>query len=212
MRLARVIVLALGASLAAAPSLSAQQQVVFDFDLTPIGTTTPFTLSPVFDYAATFSSDGTFTVVDEFQQSSLGFQSLGGRVLLDADEPRHALLVTFASLIQAVSLDFALNAPAGSLTWETRAFGVPLAVTTVGGVIPTGFTYPEGHVDVSGGGLFNGVYITSTAPNFAIDDVRIVGEAPTAIPEPSTVAMLGFGVVLLGLAQSCRRIVRTTRS
>ena len=103
-------------------------------------------------------------------------------------------------------------APAGSLTRETRAFGVPLAVTTVGGVIPTGFTYPEGHVDVSGGGLFNGVYITSTAPNFAIDDVRIVGEAPTAIPEPSTVAMLGLGVVLLGLAQSCRRIVRTTRA
>ncbi len=57
--------------------------------------------------------------------------------------------------------------------------------------MPVGFTFPEGELAI--GGTFDRVVISSSAPDFAIDNV-----VATAAPEPSTL-LLGLGLTCFGL-------------
>jgi hypothetical protein len=63
----------------------------------------------------------------------------------------------------------------------------------------SGFTFPEGEIAFEGG-AFNQVVISSAATDFAVDNITV---NPT--PEPGTLAPIGIGLFLLGVASIRRR-------
>jgi hypothetical protein len=166
---------------------------LYTFDALAGGTTTTFTDTSD-GVTATFSSpDGAvFFVTGSF------FASLTGNVLFDVDAAQHALDVEFSSPESFVSLLFALNgADTATLTLEAFLGGTLVGSVTTGGAVPIGFGFPEGAISFSGA-IFDAIRLTSTAADFAIDDVAL-----TAVPEPATVLLLTAG--LAGAAFRRRR-------
>ncbi len=180
--------------IAALSCMAMQAASTFNFDSDTVGTNTQFTDTSN-GISATFLSPGDpggFSI-----QPAVFFQALTGNVLGDPG----------SSGFQGLSLeiDFSTNLSALSLLFSTADFGTasPFTLTAyegatqVGsvsatGVVPIGFTFPEGEIAYSGG--FNRVVLSSTAPDFAIDDVVVA-----AAPEPNTFLLLGLSLSGLGL-------------
>ncbi len=173
---------------------SAHASTIFNFDNDAMGTATGFT-DTVNGLSASFSSSadpGGFVIYQSI------FNTLTGNVLGDpgpAQMDNLSLDVNFSSNLATVSLDFA-----------TSDFGTasPLTVTAyenstlVGSVQSTGsfisgFDFPEGQVSFSGT-PFNQIVISSTATDFAVDNI-----SATAAPEPAVPALFGLGLLLLGI-------------
>ncbi|MGA8029557.1 MAG: hypothetical protein WB992_20635 [Bryobacteraceae bacterium] len=179
------------ASLCAAASAS----TVFNFDSDALGTSTKFT-DTVNGISATFSSSadpGGFIVYASM------FETLTGNVLGDpgpAGANNLDLSISFNKNLGAVSLDFAtadfgLPSPLVITAYENSKL---VGSSSATGSFLSGFTFPEGEIAFAG--VFNQLVISSTAPDFAIDNINV---APAPAPEPALAGLFGLGLLALGI-------------
>ena len=151
---------------------------------------------------ATFSSavdPGGFAVGATFFSAPMV-----GNVLLDpgsANGSNLALDVLFSSDLQSITLDFAVD----GLTSDTFDLAAYEGATLVGTSSATGTilsSFPQGTISFSGA-TFNKVTLTSSATEFAIDNVDV---ASIATPESPTALLLGAGLLaLLGVVRRRRK-------
>jgi hypothetical protein len=184
-------------TLAIASSMTGRAATIFTFDNDNVGTTTTFT-DTVNGLSATFSSPsgpGAFTVQQSF------FETLTGNVL---GSPGPAFLnnvnltINFSSNLSAINLLFAtadFNTPS-PFTLTAYEGNTLEGSNTLAGMFLPGFTFPEGEIAFSGA-TFNTVVLSTTAPNFAIDNVQVAG----ATPEPAYNWILGLSLSALGAAK-----------
>jgi hypothetical protein len=137
------------------------------------------------------------------------FNTLNGNVIGDpgpAGANNLALSIGFSHDIGAVTLDFATADFASPSPLTLTAYENSNLVGSVSatGNVPGGFLFPEGQVSFTGG-TFNQLVISSSAPDFAIDNINA-----TTAPEPAPVALLGASLLALGIPALRRRSARTT--
>ncbi len=181
---------------------AANAGTIFNFDNDTLGTETTFT-NTVNGLSAIFSSSadpGGFVVFPSI------FQNLTGNVLGDpgpAGDNNLALDISFSQVLASLSLDFAtadFNSPS---LFTLSAYDNSTLVGTVSVTgTQTGSGFPEGILDFSGA-AFNNVVISSTSPDFAVDNINV-----TAAPEPSAFLLLGTGFLLMGISSLRRKSVR----
>jgi hypothetical protein len=127
------------------------------------------------------------------------FETLTGNVLGDpgpAAADNLALSVNFSGNLSAVTLvfataDFATPSPLTLTAYENATL---VGSATSQGAFLSGFTFPEGEIAFAGA-PFNRIVISSTAPDFAVDTITVAGAAP----EPDACALLGVGLLALGI-------------
>ncbi len=76
-----------------------------------------------------------------------------------------------------------------------------MGTNTLPGMFLNGFLFPEGEIAFSGAN-FDNVVLSTTAPNFAIDNVTV---QPSAVPEPKSLWMLALGLAAVVLSATTRR-------
>jgi hypothetical protein len=168
---------------------------IFDFENNSIGTATGFT-DTVGGLSATFSSNGDpggFVVYPSV------FQTLTGNVLGDpgpAQQDNLTLTVAFNESLSAVVLDFATSdfSTPSPLTLDAYFNGSLVGTTTQVGQFLQGGTFPEGEIAYTG--LFNSFTLSSTATDFAVDNIAAQA---TVTPEPGTLPILAIGLIAAGL-------------
>ncbi|MGA7412103.1 MAG: hypothetical protein WBW33_16630 [Bryobacteraceae bacterium] len=191
---------------AAALSAAANASTVFKFDGDTLGTSTTFT-DTVNGLSATFSSTadpGGFVVYQSM------FETLTGNVLGDpgpAGQDNLALSVNFSQNLSAVVLDFATSdfITPSPLTLTAYENSTLVGSNTLPGQFLPGFTFPEGEIAFDGA-IFNQIVISSTATDFAVDNINVI--PATAAPEPATCALLGAGLLALGIPAVRRKSAR----
>jgi hypothetical protein len=181
-------------------SMTGKAATVFNFDGDALGTSSNFTDTQN-GVAATFSSPadpGGFVVYSSI------FQTLTGNVLGDpgpAGANDIALSVAFNLNLAAVTLDFA-TADFGSPSPFTLAAyenSTLVGQASATGSFPPGGDFPEGQISFSGKN-FNQLVLSSSAPDFAIDNVSV-----TTAPEPAAIALLGASLLVAGVPALRRR-------
>jgi hypothetical protein len=175
---------------------AAPAQVLFDFETTPLFTFVPFSITQGGVTASFTSPDDNFFVGTGF------FSALTGNVLQDADPLFSSLTIALGTPVPGIGLSFALDDPGGfggsTLTLEAFLGATPVGTVTAGGTVPPGFASPEGALSFFGG-PFDSVVLTSTAPNFAIDNVFVT-------PEPAAAVLTAGGLAALtGIGRLRRR-------
>ncbi|HEY3936618.1 MAG TPA: PEP-CTERM sorting domain-containing protein [Bryobacteraceae bacterium] len=181
---------------------------IFTFDSDNPGTATTFT-DTINGLSATFSSSadpGGFVLYE-----TNFFETLTGNVLGDPGPvgmDNLALDISFNQKLSAFTLDFATSDFSAPSPFTVTAYENSTLVgsNTLTGQFLPGFPFPEGEISFSGG-PFNNVVISSTATDFAIDNLTAV---VAAAPEPGTLALMGAGLTIAGLSRSRRR--RTART
>ena len=178
---------------------------VFNFDNDSLGTSTTFT-DTANGLSATFSSSadpGGFIIYGDNGM----FETLTGNVLGDAG-PSGAnginLSIAFNQNLSALLLDFATAdfGTASPLTITAYENSTQVGSATATGMILPGFTFPEGEIALSGV-LFNNVVVSSTAPDFAVDNINVA-----TAPEPAVVGLFGLGFLALGVPAVYRKAKR----
>ena len=194
-RLGHAVRAAVLAGALAAP-LSAQ---TYDFESTPLNTATPLSITTG-GLTATFSSPadpGAFVVTPAFLSPALP-----GHVLARPSSAAAPLQIAFSAPLSFIGMNFALNfGPA--LTLDAFLGATLVGSVSAGGVVPAGFTFPEGTISF-GAATFDNVRL-SAASEFAIDNVTVRQAA--VVPEPSTWALTAGGLGLLGVAARRKRTV-----
>jgi hypothetical protein len=186
---------------------AANAAAIFNFDADNPGTSTTFTDTSD-GLSATFSSSadpGGFVIY----QTSF-FDNLTGNVLGDpgpAGQDNLNLDIGFSQDLSAITLDFATAdfGAASPFTLTAYENSTPVGSSTVTGQFPSGFMFPEGAISF-GGAAFNNVVISSTATDFAVDNIEA---SPSTAPEPGTMALLGACLVIAGLPRMRRRFSAT---
>lgn len=168
---------------------------IITFEAQALGLTDPFVI-PVDGINVSFASPAVFSIGNSF------FSSLTGHMLFDADPIVGNLVIGFSSPVQDVSLNFALNTGVGPAL-VLQAFSGGIGGTLVGsasvvGIVPIGFSFPEGLIGLSGV-AFDTLRLSTTAQDFAVDNIRFIN----AVPEPTSFLLLGTGG--LGLIETLRR-------
>jgi hypothetical protein len=183
---------------------AANAAAIFNFDTDNPGTSTTFTDTSD-GLSATFSSSadpGGFVL-----EETDFFDTLTGNVLGDpgpAGQDNLALDISFSQDLSAITLDFAttdFNTPS-PFTLTAYENSTPVGSNTLTGQFLPGFLFPEGEISF-GGAAFNNVVLSSTATDFAVDNIQA---APSAAPEPGTMALLGATLVITGLPCMRRRL------
>jgi len=113
------------------------------------------------------------------------------------------LTFTFAEASSGVSFGLARNVPVGTSGATVQLFS---GSTSLGSFpvlvnIPAGGTFPEGLFTSSATNITRGVINfdnPTTAPRFALDNFGF-NPGVNVIPEPTSVVLLGFGIVGLGI-------------
>lgn len=187
-------------------STSGNAASIFNFDGDPIGQGTPFTDTSN-GLSATFSSPGD---PGGFGVNAGFFSALSGNVLIDpgpAGLDNLALNIVFGSSVDSIGLDFAVNsASPAPLTLTAFQNGATVGTITATDAFPSpGAQAPEGHIDFSGAG-FNSVTLTSSAGDFAIDNVTVT--SATAAPEPATLGLLSLAGALASFGIMVKRLRR----
>ena len=176
--------------------------VVFNFDGDNLGTTTIFTdTDPLTGISATFSSTadpGGFVVYPSM------FQTLTGNVLGDpgpAGQNNLTLDVNFSTELSAITLNFATSdfAAPSPLTLQAYQNSILVGSATLPGMFLSGFPFPEGEIAFSGAG-FNRVAISSTATDFAVDNITVA-----TAPEPGPLSSFAVGLICLALGARRRK-------
>jgi hypothetical protein len=194
-------------------SVPAAANVTFDFETTPQGTVTPFSVTSG-GFTATLSSpDGdVFSVADA---TGIFIVSLAGKVVWDPGFPSYPLDIVFSEPVVSMSLSFALAGFPVSSTIDVRVFtggtGGALVATTsaMGGPAPPGF-FPEGVVTISGP-VFDAVRLTSNVESIAIDNLSVLPAAEVPEPSSAALALTALGASLL-LVRRRRRGIRHGRT
>lgn len=170
----------------------AKADSIFDFEDVPPGTTTPFSETNG-GITATFSSSadpGGFETVTTFFAPPIA-----GNVLLDpgpSDASSIPLDLSFSQPLSSVSLDFATDG-SGPFLLSAYSGSTPVGSASVTGSVPIGYGNPQGTISF-GSATFDNIVLTSPdTPYFAVDNIDVT----SAVPEPSTLALLG--VVAVGL-------------
>ncbi len=189
-------------------SMAGNAASVFNFDADPIGQGTSFT-DINNGLSATFSSPGD---PGGFGVNSGFFSALSGNVLIDpgpAGLDNLALNIGFSSSVDSIGLDFAVNS-AGPvpLTLTALENGATVGTITAGDSFPSsGAQSPEGHLDFSGT-VLNSVTLTSSATDFAVDNVTVGAGSTAATPEPATAGLLSLAGMLGSFGILAKRLRR----
>ncbi len=173
--------------------------IIFNFNADPTGKATPFT-DTVSGLSAAFSSSGDpggFQVFPSF------FKTLTGQVLFDpgpAGLDNLILTIQFSAAQSAISFNFATNSGTG-VPLNLAAFN---GASLIGSTAATGSlassVFPEGVLSFTGG-PFNRVVLSSSAVDFAIDNLTVTD----VVPEPGMVVLFLAGILtLLGTARNVR--------
>ena len=196
------LVLAVGAI-----SATAKAATIFNFDTDNLGTSTTFT-DTVNGLSATYSSNadpGGFVIYSSM------FETLTGNVLGDpgpAGQDGLSLDIAFNGELNAIELNFAtadFTTPS-PLTLTAFQNTQQLGSTTSTGMFLNGFVFPEGEIAFDGAN-FNNVVISSTAPDFAVDNITVVSSntGVSSVPEPDPLSLIGIGSGFLVLGSWTRR-------
>jgi hypothetical protein len=180
---------------------AANADVIFNFDSDTLGTSTSFE-DTVDGLSATFSSSadpGGFVIYPSM------FDTLTGNVLGDpgpAFADNIALGVIFSHDLSAITLDFATAdfVTPSPFTFTAYENSTLVGSSTVTGQFPLGFSFPEG--EISFNGTFNNIVLSSTAADFAVDNIDVI---PTATPEPRAISLLLAALFLPCAALLSRR-------
>jgi hypothetical protein len=170
---------------------AANASTIFNFDDDTLGTSTTFT-DTVDGLSATFSSSadpGGFVVYPSI------FETLTGNVLGDpgpASANNLDLDINFSQNLSAITLDFvtadfSTPSPFTLTAYENNTL---VGSDTSTGQFLSGFTFPEG--EISFDGTFNSVVLSSTAADFAVDNIDVIRMAEA--PEPGDVSLLVIGL------------------
>lgn len=185
--------------------MTANASIIFDFDQDAPGTSTTFT-DTVNGLSATFSSSadpGGFVVYPTI------FETLTGNVLGDPG-PAFAdninLDVNFSQNLSAIELNFATAdfitpSPFTLTAYENSAM---VGSVTSTGQFLAGSPFPESEIAFEGAN-FDQVVFSSTAADFAIDNVNVTS---ATAPEPGTFGLLIGGLLLSGISMIRRRVNR----
>jgi PEP-CTERM motif len=165
-------------------------------------TSTPFSLTSS-GVTATFSSPadpGAFSVLspagflsftDDVLISSPGGGS-GPALEVDFSQPLSSFTGDFATFGDGALTVTALSGPGGSMVGGSSATG------TVSVTDPVDFPFPEGTITFNGGTFSSIILSDATDPAFALGDFSVT-TAPTHVPEPSTLALMGLGLAAAAL-------------
>ena len=197
------LLLAAGAICAAANA-----STIFNFDNDSPGTATNFTDTQN-GLSATFSSaadPGGFVVYSSI------FETLTGNVLGDpgpAGQDNLALSVAFNHTISAVTLNFATSdfTVPSPLTLTAFQSATPVGSASSNGSFLSGFTFPEGEISFAGS-AFNRLVISSTATDFAVDNIAVV----EAVPEPAAYGLFTLGLLAIGIPRRRLKLLATPQS
>ena len=182
-------------------AVTAQATTIFNFDADTPGTTTSFT-NTVGGLSATFSSPAD---PGGFEIQPTIFQTLTGNVLGDPGPGlanNIALTVTFSQTLTAITSLFATADFGDPSPFTVTAFrgSTQVGSATAFGLTPAGLLFPEGQITYTGA-AFDRVVFSSTAADFAIDQV-----AATTAPEPRVYWLIGFGLVAIGASRRWRKL------
>ncbi len=174
---------------------AASASTVFNFDGDNLGTATTFT-DTVNGVSATFSSSadpGGFVIYPSI------YETLTGNVLGDpgpANANNLSLSIAFNGNLNAVTFDFATSdfGTASPLTLQAFEGNTLVGSATQTGQFLPGFSFPEGEIAFDGTN-FNKLVVSSTATDFAIDNVAVIASAP----EPSVLGLLAIGLLCAGI-------------
>jgi hypothetical protein len=166
----------------------------FNFDTDALGTATSFT-DTASGLSATFSSSGDpggFVVYPSI------FATLTGNVLGDpgpAGLDNLTLNIAFDQSLAAITFNFATSdfVSPSPLTLTAYENSTPVGSVSSTGAFPPGFSFPEGKITFSGT-TFNNVVISSTAMDFAVDNIAVA-----IAPEPGTTSLLLTGLLVTGM-------------
>jgi hypothetical protein len=179
----------------------ARADSLFTFESDAVGTTTTFS-NTVSGITATFSSTsdpGGFEVFD-----FLGLSSISGNSLAQGPSAPNGLplSIAFSTNVDSISLNFGLD-DTGSLTLTAFEGLIPVGTVTVIGVIPPGFSVPEGFLTFNGA-AFNSVVLSSSTASSSFFDVGNIDVKSIVVPEPATLTLLAAGFV--GLIARSRKL------
>ena len=191
-------------------AVQATATVLFDFDNAPNQTPLPVTLT-VGGITATFSGTGQgFSIQNA---NVLGFTPTGfaGRCIYPSSVYGADLIVSFQQTLKDFSIMYAPEEYAcdSSATLRATAYLNGAYVGTNTTTAPNPGTWPTGVLDFASATPFNSVVVHYDAgpptggdwgPVFMADNMYV-----TAVPEPTSIVGLGFGLVAAGFLRGKRR-------